>query len=104
VATPTSVCKRGTLHVNEEKEMSLSMRNMSNPCILILESMQHLMLEYYDELESVKDSGLTRPEIIAIVLHTGPMIQIYNVVLRRFGHCVVVEEGTQPMPIMEKCA
>jgi hypothetical protein len=60
-------------------------------------------LEYYDELERVKDAGLTRPQIIAIILYTGPMFQIYNGVLRRFGHCGVVDEGTQPVTIMERC-
>jgi hypothetical protein len=61
-------------------------------------------LEYYDGLERVKDAGLTRPEIIAIILYTGSIFQIYNGMLRRFGHCGVVDGGTQPVPIMERCA
>ena len=33
-------------------------------------------IDYYEELERVKSAGLTRPEIIAVVLYTGPMFQV----------------------------
>jgi hypothetical protein len=29
-------------------------------------------------------AGLTRPEVIALILYTGPMFQVYNSILRRF--------------------
>ena len=35
-------------------------------------------------LESVKDAGLSREELYAIVLYTGPMFMRYNMILRRF--------------------
>ena len=35
-------------------------------------------------LESVKDAGLSREELYAIVLYTGPMFVPYNMILRRF--------------------
>jgi len=34
------------------------------------------LFEYYDDLESVEEADLTRPEIIAIILYTGPMFQV----------------------------
>jgi len=32
--------------------------------------------KHYFELERVKEADLTRPEIIAIILYTGPMFQV----------------------------
>ena len=33
-------------------------------------------LEYYDDLETVKDAGLTRVEIVIVIMYTGPMFQV----------------------------
>ena len=60
-------------------------------------------LAYYAQLESVKRAGLTPFEIIAIILYTGPMFQIYNGMLRGFGHCGVVEAGVAPVTVQERC-
>ena len=80
-------------------------------------------LEYYDDLETVKDAGLTRVEIVIVIMYTGPMFhfrcplcvhrvmrltpararQLYNARLRDFGHCGVVEEGEEPVTVKERC-
>jgi hypothetical protein len=33
-------------------------------------------------------AGLTRPEVIALIMYTGPMFQVYNSILRRFPQSV----------------
>ena len=35
-------------------------------------------------LEQTKTAGLTRAEVIALVLYTGPMFMLYNIVLRKY--------------------
>jgi len=60
-------------------------------------------LTYYRELKSVTTAGLTSYEIIAIILYTGPMFQIYNGMLRGFGHCGEVQAGVAPVTVKERC-
>jgi hypothetical protein len=40
------------------------------------------------QLPLARHAKLTRPEMLAIVLYTGPMFQVYNTILRRFPHQV----------------
>ena len=60
-------------------------------------------LEYYEALQTAKEAGLTRPEITAVILYTGPMFVIYNGRLRGFGHCGEVETGKPPVSVEKRC-
>ena len=41
-------------------------------------------LQYYLDLETTKEAGLTRAEVIAVVLYTGPMYMVLNTILRKY--------------------
>jgi len=41
-------------------------------------------IDEYMRLDLTKEAGLTRPEVIALVLYTGPMYMVLNCILRKF--------------------
>ena len=43
----------------------------------------------------VKRAGLTRVEVVVVILYTGPMFLIYNGILRGFGACGAVPEDVE---------
>jgi hypothetical protein len=57
----------------------------------------------HSNLPLIQKANLTRGEIIAIILYTGPCYQIYNSIIRRCGHCGVIDHGVPPVPVMERC-
>ena len=48
-------------------------------------------IDYLMNLELTKSADLSRPEVLAVVMYTGPMFQVYNTVLRKYPPDIYAE-------------
>jgi len=53
-------------------------------------------------LPLVKKANMTRGEIVAIILYTGPAFQLYNAIIRGFGTCGQIHVGVEPVQVVDR--
>lgn len=71
------------IHTSPSKEWEYVVNNQMVPPDQMGHGRMLKSLGFYMDLEVTRSAGLRRPEVIALVLYTGPMFMVWNTVLRK---------------------